>query len=233
MNMLNRFLLPAVLMSASTTFGDSDLFRSLDKNGDGRISQGEIKGPQTPFFKRALRVADRDKDGALTVEELEAALTDSKPTELVTATGPFTGRNRQASNFNIRLLDKNQDGLLTLDEAPEPLKPRLRQIMERTGQTSVPIESIERLAGTTALAPQTPARPATAQSRSPNNRKPVPQPNSTGSPADFMRSITPAAFELPARILQNFERVDQNQDGGIDREELANGLRMIQASKSP
>lgn len=44
-------------------------FSSLDANDDGRVEPDEVSPSQRPLFDRMRRIADRDKDGALTMNE--------------------------------------------------------------------------------------------------------------------------------------------------------------------
>jgi polyhydroxybutyrate depolymerase len=50
--------------------GTTDRFKQLDRNGDGKLSAEEVAA--MPSLDRLLSVADKDKDGELTVEELNS-----------------------------------------------------------------------------------------------------------------------------------------------------------------
>jgi hypothetical protein len=47
----------------------TELLEQMDSNGDGKLSESEVKGPLKDFFSKI----DSDKDGFLTEEELENA----------------------------------------------------------------------------------------------------------------------------------------------------------------
>ena len=86
-----------------------DLFSKLDKNADGKVSQSEMSGPQQPMFKRALRVADANEDGALNRDEFAKAVSDPKPVEL-----PGANMGDRMASFDVGRLDRNTTGLLLL-----------------------------------------------------------------------------------------------------------------------
>ena len=71
----------AVLLFAGTS-ATADLFDSLDRDSDGKITAAEISESQASYFKRALRVSDQDEDGALTRVEFMAAISDPTPVEV-------------------------------------------------------------------------------------------------------------------------------------------------------
>ncbi len=52
----------------SNSWSVHQLFGLLDQNQDGKITADEIPESQLSFFRRALRVADRNEDGKLTNE---------------------------------------------------------------------------------------------------------------------------------------------------------------------
>ncbi len=80
---MNPIALLLVLATVPTEANSSDaLFTKLDRNQDRKVTTDEITDSQQSFFKRALRVADRNEDGALSSDELAIALTDPKPVKL-------------------------------------------------------------------------------------------------------------------------------------------------------
>jgi len=54
----------------------TDLFKSLDKNGDGKLEASEIPEERVRFFERMVRVGDKNGDGVLTAEEFQAGTKD-------------------------------------------------------------------------------------------------------------------------------------------------------------
>jgi Ca2+-binding EF-hand superfamily protein len=120
---MNPIALLLVLVSLPTEASSSDtLFAKLDRNQDHKVTTDEITHSQRSFFKRALRVADRNEDGALSREELTVALTDPKPVQL-----PGTNAGTRPSGMDFRQLDRNGDGKIDKDELP----PRMKQFAKQ------------------------------------------------------------------------------------------------------
>ena len=115
-----------------------DLFSKLDKNADGKVSQSEMSGPQQSMFKRALRIADGNDDGALNQDEFAKAVSDPKPVEL-----PGANMSDRMASFDVSRLDRNGDGNISLDEVPSPMRDRFEQLLDRIGQDSVPVDKVQ------------------------------------------------------------------------------------------
>ena len=105
---------------------DPDLFSQLDANKDGFISQGEVEEGKKPLFERLVRVADENGDKKLSKEEFAKGTqksTEAKPP----LAGEPGGRGRPGGGApNIKeflsRLDKNGDGKISKEEAPERMK---------------------------------------------------------------------------------------------------------------
>lgn len=109
---------------ASTAAGpasNDELFRRLDRNGDGRIERGEIEADQMPWFERLVRRADRDGNGQLDRQEFDMALQAGPAPRSPLGGGGFPGRPEGGPEGLRALLqraDTNGDGKLSKDEAP-------------------------------------------------------------------------------------------------------------------
>ena len=136
--MISSLLSLAVSAFSPDGMSAADLFAKLDKNSDGKVTQSETTGPQQTLFKRALRVADGNEDGALNKDEFAKAVSDPEPVEL-----PGANMADRMASFDVSRLDRNGDGNVALDEVPEPMRDRFEQLLDRIGQDSVPVDKVQ------------------------------------------------------------------------------------------
>ena len=143
---MNTFLLLVTLSVVPADAVSDGLFTKLDRNADKKITSDELNESQLRFFQRALRVADRNEDGALSETELSVAVADPKPVELPgIGMGGAGGMGGRPNGANLKALDRNSDGEISLDEVPPPLKQRFEQAFEKAGKKSVPVADIQRI----------------------------------------------------------------------------------------
>lgn len=206
-------LLLVVTFPAEADTSDA-LFGKLDQNQDGRIMADEIPESQLSFFRRALRVADRNEDGKLTSEELTVALTDPKPIQL-----PGTNLGNRMAGLDFKQFDKNGDGKLTIDEVPAPAKERFQQLFDRVGQKEIPIDMIARyMAG---------ERPSSAsdvkQVDAMKSESMKASDKAESVKSDFPKIMSSDAKKSDARVqgLQTLIRqLDKNRDGKLSKAEM-------------
>jgi Ca2+-binding EF-hand superfamily protein len=136
--MISSLLTLAVSAFSPDGLSAPDLFSRLDKDADGKVTQSEMTGSQQSMFKRALRVADGNEDGALNKDEFAKAVSDPKPVEL-----PGANVADRMASFDVSRLDRNGDGNVSLDEVPGPMRDRFEQLLDRIGQDSVPVDKVQ------------------------------------------------------------------------------------------
>jgi len=103
---------------------NGDLFSRLDKNNDGQLAADEVDAGKRSLFDRLVRTADKNKDGKLSREEFAAGTKRPAPP----ADTPRPARPQFDPQQVFARLDKNGDGKLTKDEAPDRLKENFDRI---------------------------------------------------------------------------------------------------------
>lgn len=107
-NNVLRTLLTGTCLLATTAAGtafaqDADsnaLFKKLDSNGDGQISQQEMQNLPTLVHQKKFDEADSNHDGKVSSEE-------------------FMAQVKQHAEHMFKRLDKNGDGMIEADEADQ------------------------------------------------------------------------------------------------------------------
>ncbi|WP_417847534.1 hypothetical protein [Thalassoglobus sp.] len=126
------------LSTAAIAQESDEIFKSLDKNGDGILAADEVSESQQRFFERLVRAGDKNEDGKLSLAEYQATLKeDERPAG--TPAGPRGERERGArGRFEPGAMfdrfDSNKDGKLTKSEIPEEARGRLGRIFEEAGK---------------------------------------------------------------------------------------------------
>ncbi len=215
---MNSCLLLMIFSAALAVQGSSDqLFKKLDRDGNGLISSSEVKESQQAFFQRALRVADRNEDGSLSAEELSVAVSDPKPVEL-----PEVTLGRQAATFDMKRLDRNGDGNLTLEEIPPALKQRFQELLSKVGSKSIPIDQAqaylrgERAAGMPPKKADDKDTPA-MKSETPSDQPGQPGPKTNPAQKTRPRQGGGKAGNTAAAMFKN---LDRNSDGKLSESEF-------------
>ncbi len=99
----------------------------LDKNKDGKLTKDEL--PEEGPGQMLRRMLERTGKDSLNLEDLERAR------------AMFANGSRPGGAFDpaemIKRLDKNNDGKLSKDELPEPLRDRFGKVFEKLGKDSL------------------------------------------------------------------------------------------------
>lgn len=200
-----------VLLGLLSLLADADLFETLDTNQDGVVSKSEISPPQQPWFARAVRVSDADSDGQLSRAELDAALTDPEPRQVV-------GSRRQ---IDLQRMDRNGDGEISLSEVPPPMKERFQMQLDRVGRDSIPVDELKRLLGTRAV--QSGGKPADRKMD-----QPMLEARSRSGQGKRAGIKSGGNAAMSQQAAQAFRRLDANSDGRVTRREARRAPRFLE-----
>jgi Ca2+-binding EF-hand superfamily protein len=194
---------PMIYAEESEAVGKSPsaLFADLDKNGDGKVTADEVPQSQKRFFNRLLRVADSDKDGALTSAEFVEGL---KADELQVTAPPNPGGMRGGPgqfdpNQIFQRFDRNKDGKVELEEIPEQARERFQPLFDRLEKKELTrdefVRGLERLRGAAGAAGAMPG------------------------PGGLRRGARLSKDDLQKAVAR-FDELDRNKDGFLDAGEL-------------
>jgi Ca2+-binding EF-hand superfamily protein len=198
-----------VAAAQETAQAPGELFKSLDKNGDGRLTADEVPDAQARFFERLVRIADRNSDGQLSQEEFAAGLTAAdRPVANPEANRPGDGLGGQQMLDMLKRLDANGDGKVSKSEVPEGARERLQPVFDRAGTDEIDLKQM-------AARMQQLQRPGAGED--------IPRlPILVALDADGDRRISADEF---AKAAEKFRDLDRNGDGFLDAQEIMGGPR--------
>jgi len=229
-----RLAFAALLVPAGFCAADEndELFQRLDKNSDGQIAKDEIDADKARLFERLVRSGDKNDDGQLNREEFTAAIKD-RPAEPAPAGAPGAGGDRPSPREIFQRFDKNGDGKLSKEEAPERMQQNWDRIDRNSDGSVTPDElaqafqALARGDGKPNPKPEAPQRkpdsPPTAPERKPEVATPAGRPGLNLPPLylalDANRDGELSAEEI-AGSAKALAALDKNGDGKLTRDEL-------------
>ncbi|MGE0605838.1 MAG: EF-hand domain-containing protein [Pirellulales bacterium] len=175
--------------------GGDPLFRTLDTDGDGKLSAAEISAAG-----ETLKRLDRNGDGQIAREEL------APPRGPGAGGQPGQGQALQAFVERLKQADADGDGKISKEEAPDRLKERFADI-DKNGDGSIDKEEIQQLVQLMA------ARQGGGNGQGGQFLERLKQADKDG---DGKLSKE----EAPGPLQGRFEEFDANKDGFIDQQEL-------------
>ncbi|MES2794286.1 MAG: hypothetical protein V4719_32025 [Planctomycetota bacterium] len=208
--------------AGAARFNAEEMFKRLDRNGDGKFTRDEIPGRAeqllTPLF-------DRLGKDELTKEDLANAR------ERLGGQGRAMGNGLPGGGTpeeSFKRLDTNNDGKLTVDEAPERARPLVERVLQGLGKEKDGSVSKEEFL-TAAARLQGRGRDMNA------NRRPEGAPRDgerrpEGAPRDGERrpeGERRGDGERRPMLPRFFNKLDTNHDGRISADELAKASELF------
>jgi collagen type III alpha len=184
------------------------IFRGLDTNSDGKLSKEEIEAAP-----KSLEKLDRNGDGEITREELGGPRPYAQG-------GRPGGQPAGDGKAFFRRMDRDNDGKLSKDEAPERMKENFDRI-DTNGDGFIDEAEFSRVMQGMARRPGGPGE----------GRSDRPDPKQMLKRLDTNGDGKLSKDELPERMRENFDRIDANGDGSIEPDELERAISAMNRNR--
>ncbi len=190
---------------AGTGGGNGDMFKDLDKNGDGKLTKDEV--PREELFKRL----DADADGTVTPEEAREArekLGDRPGRPGAEGPGPAGAAGDWEERFKKG--DKNGDGKLSREEMP---REEMFKRLDADADGFVTKDEARKAAGSREGEPPQPPRGERAPAGPGREAGPGPMPGGGPAGMEFRPRMSEDQF------IEFMKRIDLNHDGSVTMDE--------------
>ncbi|HEX4148308.1 MAG TPA: EF-hand domain-containing protein [Pirellulales bacterium] len=189
------------------------IYRGLDTNSDGKLSKDEIEAAP-----KSLEKLDRNSDGEITREELGG------PRSSMAQAGRPGGQPGSGDGRGFfKQIDKNGDGKVSKDEAPERMKESFDKL-DSNGDGFIEESEFARVMQGMGRRPGGPGGPP-GQGK-PGQGGPGQRPDAKQmlERMDSNKDGKLSKDEWPERMQENFDKFDANSDGSVDADELERGF---------
>ncbi|HEX4144456.1 MAG TPA: EF-hand domain-containing protein [Pirellulales bacterium] len=195
-----------------------EMFRKLDRNQDAKVVADEVPDELRSRFDRLAAMADKDNDGAITREELRQGFDRIRQ--------QFAGKPGERDPARVfEYLDRNADGRLTADEIPSERKAMFERAVrfgDRDGDGALTEEEFTKVVAAGRQRQQS----AESEADTPAIDPPTKKSSRASRRTDWLSrldaghdgKVSLAEYSVPDK--KRFARIDTNQDGYLDRDEI-------------